>query len=166
MGHQSAASKRDRQFESSFLLTRRSSNLSSLSSTRIITWSTDSRPAIYCRNCSPTPAVDTTSPPLTRQQGGRAARGLPPYVNVVFGLTAGARGIRTADPILQGAAFSTALIPPFARFRTRNDKLGFGTRKAGKCSPSPTSPQALQSTKRLILMLRKAEVLHQPLHRQ
>src|SRR4029077_11014186 len=28
--------------------------------------------------------------------------------------------------------------------------------KAGKCSPSPTYPQALQSTKRLILMLRKA----------
>src|SRR5205823_9107386 len=40
------------------------------------------------------------------------------------------------------------------------------TRKAGKCSPSPTYPQALQSTKRLILMLRKAEALYQPLHRQ
>ena len=39
-------------------------------------------------------------------------------------------------------------------------------RKAGKCSPSPTYPQAQQSTKRLILMLRKAEALHQPLHRQ
>ena len=40
------------------------------------------------------------------------------------------------------------------------------TRKAVKCSPSPTSPQALPSTKRLILMLRKAEASHQPLHRQ
>jgi hypothetical protein len=39
-------------------------------------------------------------------------------------------------------------------------------RKAGKCSPSTTYPQALQSTKRFILMLRKAEALHQPLHRQ
>jgi putative transposase len=39
-------------------------------------------------------------------------------------------------------------------------------RKAGKCSPSPTYPQALQSIKRFILMLRKAEALHQPLHRQ
>ena len=40
------------------------------------------------------------------------------------------------------------------------------SRKAGKCSPSPTYPQAQQSTKRLILMLRKPEALHQPLHRQ
>src|SRR5271155_3098721 len=39
-------------------------------------------------------------------------------------------------------------------------------RKAGKCSPSPTYPQAPQSTKRLMLMIRKAEVLHQLLHRQ
>ena len=39
-------------------------------------------------------------------------------------------------------------------------------RKAGKCSPSPTYPQAPPSTKRLILMIRKAEALHQPLHRQ
>src|SRR5205085_8591448 len=39
-------------------------------------------------------------------------------------------------------------------------------RKAGKCSPSPTYPQALQSTKRLMLMIQKAEALHQPLHRQ
>ena len=39
-------------------------------------------------------------------------------------------------------------------------------RKAGKCSPSPTYPQALQSTKRCILMIRKAEALHQPLHRR
>src|ERR1700752_2735368 len=33
-------------------------------------------------------------------------------------------------------------------------------RKPGKCSPSPTSPQSLQSTKRFILALRKAEALH------
>ena len=39
-------------------------------------------------------------------------------------------------------------------------------RKAGKCSPSPTYPQALPSTKRLILTIRKAEALHQSLHRQ
>src|SRR5947209_17085096 len=38
-------------------------------------------------------------------------------------------------------------------------------RKAGKCSPSPTYPQAPQSTKRCILMIRKAEALHQLLHR-
>ena len=37
-------------------------------------------------------------------------------------------------------------------------------RKAGKCSPSPTYPQAPQSTKRCILMIRKAEALHQRLH--
>jgi putative transposase len=36
-------------------------------------------------------------------------------------------------------------------------------RKAGKCSPSPTYPQ---SRKRLMLMIRKAEALHQLLHRQ
>jgi putative transposase len=39
-------------------------------------------------------------------------------------------------------------------------------RKAGKCSPSPTYPQALQSTKRLMLIIQKAEGLHQPLQRQ
>jgi hypothetical protein len=37
-------------------------------------------------------------------------------------------------------------------------------RKAGKCSPSPTYPQAPQSAKRCILMIRKAEALHQRLH--
>ena len=41
----------------------------------------------------------------------------------------------------------------------------------GYCTPRqvyqvPTYPQALQSTKRLVLMLRKAEALYQPLHRQ
>src|SRR5260221_14337112 len=35
-------------------------------------------------------------------------------------------------------------------------------RKAGKCSPSPTYPQAPQPTKDLILMIRKIEPLHQP----
>ena len=39
-------------------------------------------------------------------------------------------------------------------------------RKAGKCLPSPTYPQAPPSTKRLILTIRKAESLHQSLHRQ
>ncbi len=38
-------------------------------------------------------------------------------------------------------------------------------RKAGKCSPSPTYPQAPPSTKRLILTIRKAEAL-QSLHPQ
>jgi putative transposase len=35
-------------------------------------------------------------------------------------------------------------------------------RKAGKCSPSPTYPQAPQPTRDLILMKSKAESLHQP----
>ena len=39
-------------------------------------------------------------------------------------------------------------------------------RKAGKCSPSPTYPQAPQSTKPLMLMIRKPEALRQLLHRQ
>src|SRR5437588_320586 len=39
-------------------------------------------------------------------------------------------------------------------------------RKAGECSPSPTYPQAPQSTNRLMLMIRKAQALHQLLHRQ
>ena len=38
--------------------------------------------------------------------------------------------------------------------------------ESGKCSPSPTYPQAPQSTKRLMLMIRKAEALRQLLHRQ
>src|SRR4029077_15465372 len=35
-------------------------------------------------------------------------------------------------------------------------------RKAGKCSPSPTYPQAPQPTKDLMLMIRKVELLRQP----
>jgi len=35
-------------------------------------------------------------------------------------------------------------------------------RKAGKCSPSPTSPQAPRPTKELIAMIRKIIPLHQP----
>src|SRR6516225_4448973 len=38
-------------------------------------------------------------------------------------------------------------------------------RKAGKCSPSPTYPQAPQPTKDLILMRRKVESSHQPASR-
>src|ERR1700747_600117 len=62
---------------------------------------------------------------------------------------------KTYGHVHDGGRRPAALLPPPER-----------ARKPGKCSPSPTSPQALQSTKRFILALRKAEALHQQLHRQ